>query len=103
MVRYTHDQVIKKLLSDPENKAEYDKLEDEFALFEEMLKARLKANKTQEQVAKDLHTTKSAISRLESSGGKHHHSPTINTLNKYAKALGCKLKIQFVPVKLATR
>lgn len=96
MVRYTHDKLIEKLLSDPENIKEYEKLDEEFSLFEEMLKARLKAGKTQEEVAQALNTNKSAISRLERSGGSKSHSPTIATLRKYAKALNCDLKIQFI-------
>jgi transcriptional regulator with XRE-family HTH domain len=96
MVRYTHDKLMEKLLSDPENRKEYEKLNEEFSLFEEMLKARLNAGKTQEEVAQALNTNKSAISRLEHSGGSKSHSPTIATLRKYAKALNCELKIQFV-------
>jgi transcriptional regulator with XRE-family HTH domain len=99
MVRYTHEEIVEKLLSDPENKKEYEALEEEFYLFGEMLKARLNAGKTQDDVAEALHTTKSAVSRLENSGGKKRHSPTIETLRKYAKALNCQLRVQFVPLK----
>ena len=99
MVRHTHNQIIEKLLSDPETKKEYDALEEEFALFGEMLKARLNAGKTQDDVAEALHTTKSAVCRLENSGGKKRHSPTIETLRKYARALDCQLRVQFVPLK----
>lgn len=99
MVRYTHTRLVKKLLSDTENKKEYDKLEPEFVIAREMIKARLKAGKTQEELAIDLQTTKSVISRLENSGGTKRHSPTLETLRKYAEALGCRLKIQFIPAK----
>ena len=37
-----------------------------------------------------------AVARLESSGGKHRHSPTLETLRKYAHAVGCELVIQLV-------
>ena len=33
----SHDKFVAKLLSDPEVKAEYDAMEDEFALFDEFL------------------------------------------------------------------
>ncbi|MFN7094550.1 MAG: multiprotein-bridging factor 1 family protein [Burkholderiales bacterium] len=99
MVRYTHEQLVKKLLSDPDNKKEYDNLEAEFALAREMISARLKAGKTQEELAHELHTTKSVISRLENAGGAKRHSPTLETLRKYAEALGCKLQVQLVPLK----
>jgi transcriptional regulator with XRE-family HTH domain len=39
-------------------------------------------------------TTKSAISRLESAG---KHTPSVGTLQRYAKAVGCEIKIELVP------
>jgi len=39
-------------------------------------------------------TTKSAVSRLESAG---KHAPSLTTLKKYAQAVGCDLKIEFIP------
>ena len=97
--KYTHEELKALVLSDPDNKKGYDDLEYEFALFGAMLKARLKAGKTQSDIAKELHTTTSAVSRLENAGGKNRYSPTIATLSKYAKALNCDLRIQFVPHK----
>ena len=97
MAKYTHEELKQIMLRNPETKTGYDNLEEEFALFGEMLKARLKAGKTQDDVAKALHTTTSVISRLENSGGKKKHSPTLETLRKYASALGCNLKVEFIP------
>ena len=97
MTKYTHEELKKLMLSNSETKQGYDELEKEFTLFGEMLRARLNAGKTQEDIARFLHTTTSAISRLENSGVKKRHSPTIATLSKYAEALGCDLKVQFVP------
>lgn len=97
MAKYTHEELKQLILSNPDTKKGYDDLEEEFALFGEMLKARLAAGKTQNDIAKALHTTTSAISRLENSGGKKNHSPTLETLRKYANALGCSLKVEFVP------
>ena len=96
MRRKTHDQLKKLALSNPGVKKEYDSLQEEFELLDEMLKARLKTGKTQKDIAKSMHTSISVIGRLETGGGKHQHSPTIETLRKYAKALNCDLKIQFV-------
>ncbi|MBP9743688.1 MAG: helix-turn-helix transcriptional regulator [Burkholderiales bacterium] len=93
--KYTHEEMINIMLSDPEVKKAYDELEPEF----ELLSARLKAGKTQEEVAKLMHTTKSVVSRLEHSGGKKNHSPSVDTLRRYAQALGCKLTIQLTPYK----
>ncbi len=96
--RYSsHAEFKEILLNNPEFKKGYDGLEDEFTLFEVLLQARLNAGKTQDDIAKSLSTTTSAISRLENAGGKNHHSPSISTLRKYAKALNCSLHIQLVP------
>jgi transcriptional regulator with XRE-family HTH domain len=40
-----------------------------------------------------MRTSKSAGSRLESAG---KHSPSLATLKKYAKAVGCHLEVKFV-------
>lgn len=45
-------------------------------------------------------TTKSAVSRLESAGP---HSPSVATLKKYAKAVGCEIEIRLVPAAQRTR
>ncbi len=100
MVRYTHDKLVEKILSDSENKQEYDRLEEEFALARELISARLRAGKTQDELAQEMHTSKSAISRLENSGGAKNHSPSLETLRKYAHALGCKLQVQLVPIQV---
>ena len=72
----------------------YDALEAEYALAHEMLSARTRAGLTQEAVADRMGTTKSAVSRLEAAG---KHAPSVASLKKYAAAVGCKLKIEFIP------
>jgi transcriptional regulator with XRE-family HTH domain len=59
-----------------------------------MLAARSKSGLTQEAVADLMGTTKSAVSRLESTG---KHAPSLTTLKKYAQAVGCHLEIKLVP------
>jgi transcriptional regulator with XRE-family HTH domain len=43
-------------------------------------------------------TTKSAISRLESAG---KHAPSLETLKRYARAVGCEIQVKLVPQKVA--
>ncbi|MEE3643810.1 MULTISPECIES: helix-turn-helix domain-containing protein [unclassified Brenneria] len=62
----THDEMIKRMLAAPEIKAEYDNLEAEFSLLDELLQARKNAGLTQAQVAKRKGTKATAITRLES-------------------------------------
>jgi DNA-binding XRE family transcriptional regulator len=71
----------------------YDDLEEEYLLVREMLSARAKSGLTQEAVAELMGTTKSAVSRLESAG---KHAPSITTLKRYAKAVGCELQVKLV-------
>ena len=96
MVKRTHEQLRVKAMSKPAVQKAYDSLKEEFQLFEMMIEARLKAGKTQEEIAKEMATTTSAVGRLETGGGSLQHSPSINTLRKYAKAVGCNLQIKFV-------
>ena len=51
---------------------------------------RLEKGITQDQLAREIHTTKSAISRLEN----HAESITLATLEKVARALGKKVHIE---------
>ena len=91
-----HDRLIKKWHEDEKFQAAYDELTEEFNLFDQMLQARKTAGLTQQDVANRMGTKVPAVARLESSGGKHHHSPTLETLRKYAHAVGCELVIQLV-------
>jgi transcriptional regulator with XRE-family HTH domain len=93
----THEELVEKALSRPGVKAAYDALEDEFVLFDEVLKARKRAGLTQAEIAARMGTKASAIARIAAGGGSNRHSPSIATLHRYAEAVGCKLKIQFVP------
>jgi DNA-binding XRE family transcriptional regulator len=92
----THEELGKKMLSNPEVKSEYDSLQEEFTLFDELLKARMTAGLTQSEVAELMGTKTPAIARLENGGGNKQHSPSITTLRKYAKAVGCHLEIKLV-------
>ena len=93
----THKQLREKLLSEPKVKAEFEALKEEFNFFDELLKARIQAGLTQNEVARRMGTKPPAVARLEAGGGNKKHSPSIVTLNKYANAVGCKLKITLVP------
>lgn len=79
----------------------YDALGEEFAFLDEVLRARAEAGLTQAQVAERVGTTQSAIARLES--GALKHSPSIATLQKYARALGCRVEVRFVKDRGLTR
>ncbi|ECT1022500.1 XRE family transcriptional regulator [Salmonella enterica] len=92
----THDEMAAKWMSDPVFKAEYDAIEEEFALLDEMLAARKKAGLTQAQVAERMGTKATAITRMESNLASGLSGPSFTTLKKFAKATGKKLQIRFV-------
>ena len=85
----------KKALTDPEVKQEYNRLSPAYALRKQLIKIRKDAGFTQEELAEVLHTNKSNISRLENVNSKI--SPKLSTIEDYAKAVGYKIEINFVP------
>lgn len=85
----------RKWSKDPAYKAAYDDLEEEFALAEAIADARSRAGLTQAEVAERMHTTQSNIARLEAG----RTTPSTRTLEKFAEAIGAKLKISFEPVR----
>ena len=76
-------------LQDPNIRAEYDALEEEFSIAEALIRARAKANMTQEQVAEKMQTSQSYVARLESG----RVSLSMKALQRYAAATGARLKI----------
>lgn len=80
-----------KALQNDEVKKEYDMLTPYFALKKRLISARLEKGVTQEQIAQKIGTSKSNISRLESLNNTY--MPNLNTLYRYAEALGMKLDI----------
>lgn len=93
----THAELKSKWLADPEFLAEYERLNrEEFALLDELLSARKAAGLTQAEVAARMGTKAPAVARLESSLASGKHSPSIDTLRKYAAAMGKKLEIHLI-------
>jgi DNA-binding XRE family transcriptional regulator len=85
----------KKALQNPEVRSEYERLSPAYDLRKQLLKIRKDAGFTQEELAELLHTKKSKISRLENVNSKI--SPKLSTIEEYARAVGYKLEIHFIP------
>lgn len=79
-----------RALTNPEVRAEYEKLDNEFDLIDKLLSMRTKAGLTQEQVAERMQTQKSNVSRLENG----NTNPSWSTLVKYAHACGFELSLK---------
>lgn len=99
-VAHDHDEFLRRAFKRKGFAEAYDDLADEYLLVRELLAARSRAGLTQEEVAGSMGTTKSAVSRLEAAG---KHSPSVMTLKKYAKAVGCEVEIRLVPISGETK
>ncbi len=103
-VFHDHEAFVKKASKRKGFRKAYEDLEEEYRLTREMLAARSTFGLTQEAVTELMGTTKSAVSRLEAAG---KHAPSLTTLKKYARAVGCRLEIKLVPnirpIKRSTR
>jgi ribosome-binding protein aMBF1 (putative translation factor) len=84
--------LISKWMKDEKFKAAYDALEPEYELAGALIEARAKANLSQTELAKRMHTTQPMIARMESG----RQVPSAATLLKVAKATGTRLQIRFV-------
>ena len=73
--------------------AEYDALEEQYALIDTLIGARTHAKLSQAELATRMTTSQSAIARLESG----RTWPSTRTLRKLAEATGTKLRINLDP------
>ena len=95
--KLTHEQLVKKMLKNPEVKQEVDRLnKEEFGILDLILAARKAAGLTQAQIAERMGTKAPSVARLESSLASGKHSPSLNTIRKYAQALGKKVELRLV-------
>ena len=82
----------KRKMNDPAFADGFDSGYTDFKIGVLLRQAREAAGLTQEEVALQLGTKKSAISRIEN----HAENITLSTLKAYAEAVGYMLKIQLV-------
>jgi ribosome-binding protein aMBF1 (putative translation factor) len=88
-------ELHRKWMGDAAYRREYEALEEEFALAFAMIKVRKRAGLTQEELAKVMDTSQSAIARMESG----RTIPSGSTLKRFARATGMRLRITFEPAK----
>ncbi len=91
----TYTETREKMLENPAVRAEYERIErEEMPMFDAILAARKAAGLTQAQVAERMGTKATAVTRLENALITGKPSPSLNTLRKYAEALGKKLEVR---------
>ena len=82
--------IEKRKKSDSEFAKSYDSGYDECKIGVVLREARRKSELTQEELARRIRTTKSAISRIEN----HAEDIKLSTIEKVAKALGKKIVVE---------
>ena len=88
----TFDDYLQKAVKNKKFKAQYDALEPEYKIKEQMIKLRAEKQLTQEQLAIKMGTKQESIARFERGG----YSPTLTFLSRFAQAIGMRLQISFI-------
>jgi ribosome-binding protein aMBF1 (putative translation factor) len=91
MARIT--ELHKRWMKAPKYRKAYEALDDEFAVAKAVIAARNRAGLTQIELARKMGTTQPVVARME--GGRVQ--PSLQTLQRLAKATGSKLMIRFEP------
>ena len=81
-----------RLLAEPGGAEAWEEADAEYSVIEAMIRARAEAGLTQAEVARRMGSTQSAVARLEGGG----ISPSVDTLRRYAKAVGKRLRVEMV-------
>jgi len=81
-VRHDGHAASEKAMQRPGFKEAWDAGADEYAALRSLLQARRRSGLTQEEIAVRMGTSKSVVSRLESSFRTAKHSPTFETIRR---------------------
>lgn len=89
----SYKEYKEKALKNPEIKAEYDALEEEYDIIQAMIDARNKQHITEKEWAERTGITQADISRIENGT----RNPSLAMVKRIAEGLGMRLKLEFVP------
>ena len=78
-----------EMMQDSKYRKEFESQEEEFTIARELIKARLRAGLTQQQLAERMGTKQSVIARMEAG----RPLPSLRSLQKYAQATQSKIRI----------
>lgn len=87
----TFKNFLDEQLQDEEFKAEYDSLDLIYQIKRQIIEIRIEQNLTQEEAAKRIGISRSALARLESGD----FNPTLRTLQRIATGLNKTLTLAF--------
>jgi len=88
----TLDSLIVELKNNPEFAKDFDRGYEDFKIGIVLREARLNAGMTQDEIAVQIKTKKSNISRIEN----HAQDIKLSTLEKFAAAVGKRLEVKIV-------
>ncbi len=88
----SYNDYKRKALETPDVKAEYDALQPEYDIIQEMIDARNKEGLTQKELSERTGITQADISRIESGT----RNPSLGMVKRLANGLGMRLKIEFI-------
>ena len=86
------EKYLDEQLQNEEFRKEYEALEPEYTIMQAMIDARTAEGLTQKELSARSGIAQGDISKLESGNA----NPSLKTLQRLAKAMGKKLKIDFV-------
>jgi transcriptional regulator with XRE-family HTH domain len=89
------EKLFQRWTKKPGFKRHYEALEEQYALANTLIGARVQAGLSQVELAKKMGTSQSSIARLESGRVR----PSLSTLIRLAKATGTALHISLEPKK----
>jgi len=89
---YTFEDDLRDSLKDPEFKKAWDESEPEYLLSKQIIEKRLAKKFSQRDLAKKMHTSQAAISRIESMNA----NPSLSFLKKVATALDSTIHISLI-------
>ncbi|HAM35981.1 MAG TPA: XRE family transcriptional regulator [Elusimicrobia bacterium] len=87
---------LREELKDPAIRRFYHEARAEWLAAQAVMKARAAAHLTQAQLARRIHTSQQAISRIEAG----EQNTTVEILQKIGRALGMELRIAYKPRSL---
>lgn len=88
---YSFEEDLSKRLKNPEFRKAWEETEAEYQLAKKLIEARLRNKLSQRELAKQIHTSQAAISRIEAMRG----NPSLALLKRIAQALGTRVQISF--------
>lgn len=84
-----------EMMEDSKYRKEFESQEEEFTIARELIKARLRAGLTQQQLAERMGTKQSVIARMEAG----RPLPSLRSLQKYAQATRSKIRISLEAIQ----